>query len=163
MKKDELIKLIDHSLEKAKELLLRDGCLIPVAFVCYKNNIDVIALSFTDEEEKGIQISGIGKIAKMKKADAVFIIVESWYVTSETKDLSIVPSKSPMKKECLFVIGESKEEDIAIIQKFERKKGNNNKEEIIFEKIEKIDTDIGDIGYSKFKFGIKKGGNRESR
>lgn len=153
MKKDELKDLMEDTLEKSKELLLRDGYVRPVAFIYYENEVDIIGLSFKSEEDKAKQIFALGKLAKMKKADAIYIVAESWYVTSDKKDLSIIPSKHPMRKECIFISGECEEGDVTITQKFERKEiKNEEKEEIIFGENDDIDT----IGFSRFNFGIKK-------
>jgi hypothetical protein len=82
----------------------------------------------------------------------MFIVIESWYVTSVKKDFSIIPSKDPMRKECIFVVGECKEGEVTIMQKFERnERKNGEKDEFIFGEKEYID-----IGFSKFSFGIKK-------
>ena len=128
MKKDELKDLMEDTLEKSKELLSRDGYVSPVAFICYGDRVDIIALSFKNEEDKEKQIRVLGKLARMKKADAIYIVVESWYVTSDKKDLSIIPSKHPMRKECIFVSGECEEGDVLIIQKFEIKEIKEIKE-----------------------------------
>lgn len=164
MKKDVLKILMDDTLEKSKELLLRDGYVAPVAFIFYGDEMGIIPLTFKNDEYKERQIYALREMARVKKADAVFIVMESWYVTSDKKDLSIVPSKHPMRKECIFVVGECEEGDVTIIQKFERKeiKGVERKEnrekgrkenrgEIVFGEKD----DIG-IGFSKFNFGIKK-------
>lgn len=84
--------------------------------------------------------------AKVNKADAVFIIIESWYVTTDKIDESIIPSKNQNRKECIFVIGECKEGDIGISQHFGRKKGK-----IIFE--DKIE--MKGMKSTIFGFGIK--------
>lgn len=147
MKKDNLKDIMEHTLEKSKELLLRDGYVAPVGFICYGDNMDIIPLTFKNQEDKEIQISALGKMVRMRKADAVFIVIESWYVTSDKKDLSIIPSKHPTRKECIFIVGECEEGDVTIMQKFER----DEKDEFFFGKKEDID-----IGFSIFKFGIKK-------
>lgn len=146
MKKEELKNLMENSLEYAKNLLLRDGSLLPVAFIVYGDNIDIIGLTFRDNEEKDQELIFLRKLVREKNANAVYVIVESWYVTSNKIDLTIEPSKHPMRKECIFIIGECKEGDITMMQIFDRKNG-----EIIFgEK-----TDIDKISSLKFDFGIK--------
>ena len=146
VKKEELKSLMEDSLEYAKKLLLRDGKLLPVAFIIYGDNIDIIGLSFRDNEEKDQELVILRKLVRKKNAYAVYVIVESWYVTSNKIDLTIEPSKHPMRKECLFIIGECGEGDVTILKMFDRKNG-----EIIFgEK-----TDIGKINSLKFDFGIK--------
>jgi hypothetical protein len=152
MKKDELKDLMESTLEKSKELLLRDGYVHPVAFIYYGNEVDLVALTFENQEDKVKQIYALGKLAKMKKADAVCIVAESWYVTTDKKDLDTMPSKHPMRKECILISGECKEGDIAITQKFERKEiKNESKEKIIFG-----EKDIDTVYSSRFNFGIKK-------
>lgn len=56
-----------------------------------------------------------------------------------------------MRKECIFIVGECEEGDITIMQSFGRKRGEGNKEIIIFEDMHDIDTIS-----SNFNFGIKK-------
>lgn len=150
MKKDELKDLMEYALKKSKELLLRDGYVRPVAFMHYGNNVDIIGLTFKNQEYKEKEIYILGKLARMKKADAIYVVSESWYVISDKKDLSIIPSKHPMRKECILISGECQEGNITVTQKFERKKiKNGEKEEIIFE-----EKDVIDIGLSRFSFGI---------
>lgn len=152
MKKDELKDLMENTLEKSKELLLRDGYVRPVAFIYYGKEIDIVALTFENQEDKERQMYVLGKLAKMKKAHAIYIVAESWYVTSTKRDLDIIPSEHPMRKECILISGECEEGDIAITQKFERKEiKNGDKEEIIFG-----EKDIDTVGFSRFHFGIKK-------
>lgn len=146
MKKEELKYIMDQTLEQAKNLLLRDGKLWPVAFVHVGNDIHIIGLTFRNTREKDMQIYFLKKFVKEKNADVIFVAVESWYVTSDKKDLTIVPSKHPNRKECIFLTGESEEGDFTTVQLFERKG-----EEIIF--TEKIGMD--NVSYTKFNFGIK--------
>ncbi len=152
MEKDQLKDLMEHTLEQSKKLLLRDGYVTPVGFICYGDKIDIVCLTFKNQEDKGIQIGALGKITRTKKADAVFIISESWYVTSVKKDFSIIPSEHPMRKECIIVVGECEQGDVNIMQKFERhKRENEEKDDFIFGEKEYNDT-----GFSRFSFGIKK-------
>lgn len=152
MKKDQLKDLMELTLEQSKKLLLRDGYVAPVGFICYGDRIDVVGLIFKNQKDKEIQIRALGKMARTKKADAVFIVIESWYVTSVKKDFSIIPSEHPMRKECIVVVGEYEQGDVNIIQKFERnKRENGEKDEFIFGEKEETDT-----GFSRFSFGIKK-------
>lgn len=143
--KDELRTLMEENLEKAKSLLLRDGYVAPVAFIFVGKNIGICPLRFTDEREKFTQMTALKMFAKAQKADAIFVIIESWYVTADKID--VVPSKHPDRKECIFVIGECKEGDITITQKFGRKN-----EKIIFEDKFEMEGMKSDI----FDFGIKK-------
>ena len=142
MKKDKLKDFTEHILEKAKSLLLVSGKLVPVAFLHYNDNIDVIGLSFKDNEEKEIQFSFLKKLVEDKNAEAIFIVVESWYVITDKDKLSIEPSKHPLKKECLLLYGESEDRRITIVQFFEKKNG-----EIIF------GEKINDVSMN-FNFGI---------
>lgn len=103
MKKEELIGFMEDTLEKAKELLLRDGKLVPVAFMYFENNIEVIGLLFRDNHEKNLQLSFLKKLVKEKKADAILILTEAWYVISDKKCILTEPSKHPMRRECIFI------------------------------------------------------------
>lgn len=163
MKKDELKVMMEDILGQSKSLLLRDGYLVPVAFMYSGNDLDIFGLKFRTQKEKDEQIMLLRHIVKMKKADAVIMVVESWYVTSDKKDLSIIPSKHPMRKECIFIIGECGEGNSTIMQKFERntekekeKKERTKKgikeEIIVFGEKDNTDTDIG---FSKLSFGVK--------
>lgn len=144
--RDELRIMMEENLEKAKTLLLRDGYVTPVGFVFTGKQIGVCPFRFRNEKEKVKQLSAFKMFAKINKADAVFVIIESWYVTTDKKDGNIVPSKDPNRKECVFVIGECKEGVITITQKFGRKKGK-----IIFEDKDEM---IG-MESAIFNFGIK--------
>ena len=146
MKKEELKNLMEDSLEYAKKLLLRDGMLLPVAFIVSGDNIDIIGLTFRDNDEKDQELFFLRKLVREKNAYAVYVIIESWYVTSNKIDLTVEPSKHPMRKECIFLIGECEEGDVTILQIFDRKDG-----EIIFGEKTYIDK----INSLKFDFGIK--------
>lgn len=155
MKKDILKGIMMHNLEQAKKLLQRDGYVAPVGFIYYGNKVDIIGLSLKNQEDKEMQILTLGKMARKKKADAVITVIESWYVATDKKDLNIVPSTHPARKECIIAVGECEEGDILMTQLFERserKNGEKEKDEFIFgEKLEDMD-----IGFSRFKFGIYK-------
>ena len=153
MKKDKLKDIMEHMLEQAKTLLLRDGYIAPVGFIHYGNKIDIIGLRLKNQEDKEMQILALGEMARVKKADAVITVIESWYVVSDKKDLNIVPSKHSARKECIIAVGECEEGSVMIIQKFERRvRKNGKKDKFIFtEKEEDMN-----IGFSRFKFGIEK-------
>lgn len=147
MKKEMLKELMEHNLELARHLLLKDGKLLPVAFVICKNEMGIVPLSFRDANEKNMQAAIIRKLAKEKDADAVFMITESWYLgTNKVEDLGGSLSEHPMRKECVFLIGECENGRVTMVQIFERE---NDK--IIFG--EKIDID--DSAITRFNFGIK--------
>ena len=147
MKKEELEELMISNLEYAKTLLARDGKLSPVAFLVYRDNIDIIGLSFRDDNEKIIQIKMLRKLVKEKDADAIFMITESWHVcTNKDEDLDIKPSENPMRKECIFIVGECENTRISMMQTFERE---NDK--IVFG--ERIDMDGSET--TRLNFGLK--------
>lgn len=147
MKKEELKELMEYNLECARHLLLRDGKLIPVAFLRHGNEFNIIPMSFRDENEKDVQVAALRELVKKKNADVIFMIVESWYVTYENKeDLDIMPSEHPMRKECVFLVGECEDGRVAMTQIFERE---NDK--IIFG--EKID--MNESYSTRFDFGLK--------
>ena len=144
--RNELRILMEENLEKSKALLLRDGYIAPMGFIFIGKQIGICPLRFKDEKEKVRQLSAFKMFAKIKKADAVFVIIESWYVTTDKIEKSIIPSKHPDRKECIFVIGECKEGVITISQKFGRKK-----KKIIFE--DKME--MKGMESIIFNFGIK--------
>lgn len=146
MKKEELKDYMQHISEKAKMLLTRDGKLIPVAFVHYDNDIEVLGLSFRNNDEKEIQFLFLKKLVEKKNADAICTVIESWYVSDIKENITVSPSNHPLRKECILLYGESEDSRITIIQLFENKNGT-----IVFgEKIE----DYEDIISLKFNFGI---------
>ena len=144
---------MDYNLEQAKKLLQRDGYVSAVGFIYYGKNIDIIALRWKNQEDKEMQIYALGEMARVKNADAVITIIESWYVVSDKKDLNIVPSKDSARRECIIAAGECEEGSVMMFQKFERReRKNGKKDEFLFgEKEEEMD-----IAFSKFNFGIKK-------
>lgn len=150
MKKEILKFMIEDILETAKELLVKEGRLRPVAFVSHDDEIEVKPLSFKDNEEKISQLSILKDFVKEKNADAVFILTESWYVETNQGHLTVSPSKDPRRKECIMIIGECEEGDISMVQIFGREDGKENGK-IVFGK--KIDME-GTIS-SRFNFGIK--------
>ena len=149
MKKEELEHIMEEILENAKSLLSRDGYIAPVAFLCIGNEIRVIPLNFKNREEKERQVVLLTKVARLENADALIMVAESWYVISNKPSLEIEPSKHPMRKECIFVIGEYEEGDITISQQFEREDKEGDR--IIFGDRDNMNTS----GFSKFNFGIK--------
>lgn len=152
MLKSELKAIMKENLEKAKFLLLRDGYVAPVAFICSGYQIGILPLNFKDQKEKEIQIFILKKIVEESKAEAVIMITESWVVSTNKDDMTkiikepIIPSKHPKREECIFVTGECEEGVITIMQKF-KKKGKK----IIFGK----DEEMQDPKYNKFNFGIR--------
>lgn len=148
MNKDELIENMEHFIEKAKFLLERDGYLVPVAFLFSGDNIGVIGLNFKDQREKQMTMLALKKKADENDADAIIVVVESWYISSPG-DKKIVKVKDlgshPDRKECIFVFGECEYGIATLMQKFEK-----YKDEIIFK--EKIDISSS---YSTFDFGIR--------
>lgn len=152
MKKERLKALMEDSLDHAKEILLKEGRLVPVAFLHYGNNVDIIGLLFEDSTERNMQFSLLRKSAKEKNAEAIFTIIESWYVTVDKKDmadkkhLQVERSKHPMRKECIFIYGECEEGGTTMVQIFDREG-----EKIVFG--EKVD--LKETVSLKFDFGIK--------
>lgn len=146
MKKEELKELMEDSLEKAKNLLLRDGKLVPVAFIYHGNNVDIICLTFKNAFEKDIHIRMLKKMIKKKNADAIFMITESWHVASKEKNLNIIPSKHPLREECIFLVGECEHGRIAMMLPFGRK----NKEIVFGKKF-----DMNGMAFTRFDFGLK--------
>ena len=145
MNKQELKDQMEYALEKAKTLIVRDGKLVPVALLHFDNQVDVIGLSFKNEDEKNRQLSLLKTFVKMKKSDSIIVVIETWYVLANRKNISIKPSRHPMRKESILVYGECEEGSISIMQIFDK---INNK--IIFgEKIEFEEA----VSY-KFDFGI---------
>ena len=147
MRIEKLKELMEYNIEFGKHLLTKDGKLFPVAFMICENDMGIIPLSFKDENEKDIQVKILRELGKAKNADAIFMMTESWYVTTKNKEeLGTDLSKHPMRKECILVIGECEYGRIAIIQIFERKN-----DEIIFG--EKIYMDR--LCFTRFDFGLK--------
>lgn len=146
MKKEKLEYMMKHTLEDAKTLLLKDGGLMPVAFVKHGNNIDITPLSFEDSDKKDQQLHFLRNIVKKKNADAIFIVTESWYVIADNGHIVSEPSKHPMRKECIMIIGECEDCSMSIIQTFDRKDGK-----IIFGE----NVDIEETVTTKFNFGIE--------
>lgn len=150
MKIEELKVAMEDMLETAKVLLIKDGKLVPVAFMEHHNNIDIIPLSFRDNDEKVRQLSILKDTVKKKSAEVVFMVTESWYVTAESGNLSTEPSKHPMRKECIMMIGECEDGNFSIMQTFDRECGMEDGKIVFGEKI-----DIEETVSPRFNFGIK--------
>lgn len=150
MKKEEFKILMEDVLGIAKTHLTKDGKLLPVAFIKYDDNIDIIALSFGDNAEKDECFSILRGYVKKNNADAILVLVESWYVVTNSRNVTIEPSKDPTRKECIMIMGEHEEERVTLVQTFDRKDGKENGEIVFGEKI-----NAGDVSSAKFHFGIK--------
>ena len=150
MEKEKLKIVTDDILETAKELLVKDGRLVPMAFIVCGNNVDVEPLSFRDNDEKNRQLFLLRDDVKKKNADAIFVLAESWYITSDSMDIRVAPSEDPTRKECIMMTGESKNGNFSIMQMFDREGGKENGK-IIFGKRVDVDETIS----PKFNFGIK--------
>jgi hypothetical protein len=150
MKKEILKLIMEDVLQTAKEILVKEGKVLPIALVIRDGNIDRIPLSFRDENEKISQISMLKDFVKNKNADIAIVVTESWYVETDSGHLTMSPSKDPRKKECIMIIGECEECGVALIQLFGKEEDKENGK-IVFGK--KID-DLGNFS-SKFNFGIK--------
>jgi hypothetical protein len=147
MKKEDLKSLMESVLEDSKTLLLKNGRLAPLAFMKCNEEIGVIPLSFRDDHEKNRQISILKVLVKKMNADAMFVVTESWYVTSYGGCIETEPSKHPMRKECIMMTGECEDGRISIVQLF-----GHEDDSIVFG--EKMDMGMPDS--SKFNFGIMK-------
>lgn len=150
MKKEELKDIMEDMLETAKTILEKDGKLIPIAFMNHNDNFDIVPLSFSDNDEKNRQLSALRILVKKENADAVFVVTESWYVSTNNVPLAMEPSKDPTRKECIIMIGECGGGNITIIQLFDREDGKENGKIIFGQKL-----DMEDTISTKFNFGIK--------
>jgi hypothetical protein len=150
MKKEELKDIMEDMLGTAKTMLEKDGKLRPIAFMKHNDNFDMIPLSFSDNDEKNRQLSALRILVKKENADAVFVITESWYVSTNNVPLAMEPSKDPTRKECIIMIGECGEGNITIIQLFDREGGKENGKIIFGQKLDREDAIS-----TKFNFGIK--------
>ena len=151
MKKDELEHIMEDILGDAKSLLSRDGYVSPIAFMSVGKIMHIIKLNFRNKEEKEEQVLMLTTIARIQKADALIVVAESWYVTSNKPNLEIEPAKHPMKKECILLVGECEEERVTITQKFEREKGTDG-DRIIFGERDYVDT----FDFHPMNLGIKR-------
>ena len=150
MKKEELKMATDDILETAKTLLVKDGRLAPMAFMVCGNNVNIKALSFRDNNEKNRQLSLLRDDVKKRNADAVFVLAESWYITSDSSDIKVAPSEDPTRKECILMTGEDENGHFSIMQIFDRGGGKENGKIIFGERV-----DIVEPISLKFNFGIK--------
>ena len=151
MKKKELKVRMEDLLQTAKVILEKDGKIVPMAFVYHHNTVDIMAMLFRDRDEKNKQLSVLRDIVKKKNADAIFIVTESWFVTTDSSSpLNIEPSKDPRRKECIMMMGECEDGNDTIIQIFDREGGKENGKIIFREKIDWKES----ISW-KFNFGIK--------
>lgn len=146
MKKEELKCLMESMSETAKGLLVRDGKLMPVAFLNSKNNVDIIDMSLGNDSDMVTQLDILRDVVKKKNADAIFILVESWYVPYGGRHIDIEPRKDPSRKECIVMIGECEDGNLTIMQTFDRHDGK-----IVFGEI----IHIGTTASQKFNFGIR--------
>lgn len=153
MQKAKLKELMEENLMKAKELLLKDGYVAPMGFIFSPTGIGICPLRFRDNKEKILQLLGLKGVAQAKKADAIFIIIESWYVKrkieniQEAEEENIIPSRQPDREECIIVMGECKEGNIGILQRFKREG-----KKIIFEEKVEMEEMISPLFTN---FGIK--------
>jgi hypothetical protein len=150
MKKEELRMATDDILETAKRLLVKDGGLVPMAFIVCGNNVDIKPLSFRDNDEKHRQLSLLRDYVKKKNVDAIVVLAESWYVTSDSSDIILEPSKDPTRKECILMTGEDENGNFSIVQIFDREGGKENGKVIFGERV-----DVDETISLQFNFGIK--------
>jgi hypothetical protein len=150
MKKEELKMVTDDILETAKTLLIEYGRLAPMAFMVCGNNVEIKPLSFRDNDEKNRQLSLLMNDVKKSNADAIFVLAESWYITSDSSNIRIAPSEDQTRKECILIVGEGENGHFDIMQIFDRDGGKENGKIIFGERV-----DIGETISSKFNFGIK--------
>lgn len=141
---------MEDILETAKVLLEKDGKLVPIAFIENSDNIGIILLSFSDNDEKSIQLSILRDVAKAKNADAVILVTESWYVTTTSPVITVEPCKDPKRKECIMIVGECEDGNITLVQLFDREGGKENGKIVFREMI-----GMGGKVSLKFNFGIK--------
>ncbi len=152
MKIEKFKLFVEAIFEQSKRLLVKDGYVVPVAFVKCGDNINIIELKFEDGASKDKQLRILKEIVKDKNADSIVIVVESWLVISKNLDIGVEPSKHPMREECILITGECEDGNVSAAQLFHRDRDNKDNDKIVFgEKID-LDKDL----FSKFDFGIYK-------
>ncbi len=157
MKIEKFKLFVEAIFEQSKRLLVKDGYVVPVAFVKCGDNINIIELKFEDDANKQLRI--LKEIVKDKNADSIVIVVESWLVISGDINIGARPSKHPMRKECILITGECEDGNVSAAQLFHRDKDNKDNDKIVFgEKID-LDKDL----FSKFDFGIYKENKKDNK
>ena len=106
-------EFVESVLAAAKENLRKDGSLVPVLFLCFKDGAHVITPLFSlppATEDKEAYFSALGR--EIQRAghiltEAIFVS-ESWYVAAEKGEqlnLDVPPSLHPKRKEAITIVG----------------------------------------------------------
>ncbi|MBA4372299.1 MAG: hypothetical protein C0402_05505 [Thermodesulfovibrio sp.] len=106
--RESLIGLMSQMTGRAKDILMQEGAVSPVAFLVVGNKLCGVPLEFCNDREKDITKTMIKDIAKKSGAEAVITIMEAWTATAENgafPDCSV--SEMPNRRECIVVTGVS--------------------------------------------------------
>ena len=140
---------LNEYLKIAKELIVKDGKLMPVAFLKVKGEESpVIAGLEIPEDQRTRQFMFFKLGAKVrldrKEIDEITFLSEVWY-SNPSKDKFdenkfIMPSQDPEKKEAIMILSA----DIKGKYNFSIQPFKKEGEKITFEKDEKVETDTAD-------------------
>jgi hypothetical protein len=127
MNKEELTRLLEGFKKIAKELLLKDGALLPVCFLIDQDNdLAAIPLRFTDNREKDLMAQLIEEAFKLKKPKAVVFISESWLLVTEDIPFEearrLIPSEHKDKTEIIALVGKSRQATVGMVVEIKRGK-----------------------------------------
>lgn len=105
MTEQEIIDSANRILAKAKELLVRDGRVASVAFICRgKNEEAIFDMTFKDEQQKRLNQHVLLQIMRGKDISAVITVDEAWMgMDKPGKPNPTMPSKRKDRQECIVV------------------------------------------------------------
>ena len=116
-------KIVNPFIETSKKCLKDLGNCISMFFIQTKDGIMVVPFQFTNQEEKVLMLNIIKEMLERLDSDFYIFVGEAWYVkTKKTEEISVPPSQSKKRKECLQIIYQQRDKtSYGVIIPFERK------------------------------------------
>ncbi len=150
MTPEEHRKTFNEILEQVRSVFLKDGHLVPVAFIMKSIGREIIGItSLKNEEEKDV-VAALLKSKVQEGAEGIMFVAESWQLPPQYCDtLNLYPSISinPKREEIIMASYSCRNEEMIAIGKILRKEIDPWSEEFVFDKDENPDLGEWDIHY----------------
>jgi hypothetical protein len=110
--REKLHELLTNIERQAEQIMRAEGLLVPALLVAAADKLFVYAPGpLRDGAEKNDFVEVSQLITTAHQAEAAVVVAESWMVKpkpGETLDPNTLPSQSPHRQECLWLIGETR-------------------------------------------------------
>ena len=121
-------------LDTAKQELIKDGSIMPKAFIIKDAEIIVIMMEYADDDEKDMIRKKLKKFVLDSGSKEYYMVQEMWVSRQKDDMLHVVPRRDINKREAIAVIRHAPEKSDMLILEFKRDKDDK----IIFSDKEQV-------------------------